>query len=515
MWTERLRFYPVESTFAGLPGNDGRLGDFSRRGIEERVLWLVDFHDRLMGLRVNALSQPSYLDALWLTSLVKAELFELEGRSLWTRSAAFYGDQILRGLVSLLVDSELEFRADDLGARLSAVPAVLESARENLVPAHDLWRRGGLESLERCRLLLTELPELLADRLPKHQVVDLAERARVATRAVQAMMSLLAQAPATEGNGFVLGTEGLERWFLYHTMLDWPPETLTSLVEAELENLNHEITEHAIAGFPSLTLAQLMAPAAPRALDVEVEEAQHRVLAFGAEQTLAGLPRDPLPVRIAPHYFPGETPLMLWRLKALEPARGSFLMVRASPRLDREDVVLRTLREVGARYRQFARQAASASLLRRVFSAPSTNEGWLAEFENRALDEGFDSDNPAIRLESLHRAMLDYLRLLAVVRVHHEGASIGDVTEMLRVRGFLSSRVAAMEVRRAALDPSVANAGLGRLLMKRFLADYARAHPLADPADFGKTLLSEDLLPMRLLRFRLLGHLDYAPPSGG
>ena len=95
--SERFRFYPVESTLSGLPGNDERLGSYSRAAIEERIGWLLDFHHKLMGLRPTALSQPGYLDALWLASLVKAELFELEERSLWRRSAAFYGDAVRLG----------------------------------------------------------------------------------------------------------------------------------------------------------------------------------------------------------------------------------------------------------------------------------------------------------------------------------------------------------------------------------------------------------------------------------
>ena len=76
----RFRFYPVESTLAGLPGNDDRLGSFSAADVGKRIGALSDFHKKLLGLRPEALSQTAYLDALWLTSLVKMELFDLEER---------------------------------------------------------------------------------------------------------------------------------------------------------------------------------------------------------------------------------------------------------------------------------------------------------------------------------------------------------------------------------------------------------------------------------------------------
>ena len=99
----RFAFYPAESTLAGLPGQDEALGSFSQSDFASRVQWLSGFHTKLMGLKLEALSQPAYLDALWLTSLTKAELFDLEDRRLWAISAAFYGENIRTGVVSLLL----------------------------------------------------------------------------------------------------------------------------------------------------------------------------------------------------------------------------------------------------------------------------------------------------------------------------------------------------------------------------------------------------------------------------
>src|SRR5262245_2751600 len=90
----RFGFFPAESTLARLPGRDAWLGSLSQAHIASRVQWLSDFHTKLMGLKLGSLSQPAYLDALWLTSLTKAELFDLEDRRLWTISPAFYGDNI-------------------------------------------------------------------------------------------------------------------------------------------------------------------------------------------------------------------------------------------------------------------------------------------------------------------------------------------------------------------------------------------------------------------------------------
>jgi hypothetical protein len=63
--------------------------------------------------------------------------------------------------------------------------------------------------------------------------------------------------------------------------------------------------------------------------------------------------------------------------------------------------------------------------------------------------------------------------------------------------------VARAEAELAAVDPSRASAGLGRVLMKELAADYVREHPLAKPGELEERLLAEGLLPFRLLRFQM------------
>ena len=507
-FAERFRFFPVESTLSGLPGNDDRLGSFARADIDARVSWLSDFHYKLMGLRLTELSQLAYLDAIWLTSLVKAELFELEQRQLWNRTAAFYGDQIRLGLVSLLAEGELATRADALAGRLAAITPLLDQARENLGPAHPIWRGDGVRSLQSCRRLLLDLPQMIEGRLPPPTVAELAELSRAATRSVQRLM---ANAPPPTGDdpaGFVLGEEGLRRYFLYGHMLDWSPDTILALAEAELELATHELTELALTHFASESLPALLAPKPPlEAVELEVAEASERVAAFVRERGLSPSSEVSPPVRLVPFYFPGRAPVVLWRPKALEPARGTFLMVRGAElgRADRSELQLLTLREVGGRARQFAYQAESASLLRRVLATETTSEGWLLEFEREALDGGFDPDNLELRLRHQHRRMLAFVRLIAVFEMHAQGRSFEEIVTLFRERGLLSLAASRSEATRVAVDPGASNPAAGWLALNEFAADYASEHPLATRAELTRRLLAEGLPPMRLIRFRLLG----------
>ena len=507
-FAERFRFFPVESTLSGLPGNDDRLGSFARADIEARVSWLSDFHYKLMGLRLTELSQLAYLDAIWLTSLVKAELFELEQRQLWNRTAAFYGDQIRLGLVTLLAEGELATRADALAGRLLAITPLLDQALENLGPAEPIWRADGVRSLESCRRLLLDLPQMIEGRLPPPKVAELAELSRDATRSVQRLM---AHAPPPGGDapaGFVLGEEGLRRYFLYGHMLDGSPDTTLALAEAELELATHELTELALTHFASESLPALLAPKRTNnAIELEVAEASVRVAAFVHERDLSPSPDDSPPVRLVPFYFPGRAPVVLWRPKALEPARGTFLMVRDAEAggVDRSELELLTLRELGGRARQFAYQAESASLLRRVLATETTSEGWLLELEREALDGGFEPENFELRLRHQHRRMLAFVRLIAVIELHARGRSFEEIVTLFRQRGLLSLAAARSEATRVAVDPGVSDPAAGWLALNELAADYASHHPLETRAELTHQLLVEGIPPIRLIRFRLLG----------
>jgi hypothetical protein len=502
----RVRFYPVESTLAGLPGNDGSLGSFSRGDFARRIATLSDFHKKLIGLKLNALSQPSYLDALWLTSLVKSELFDLEERRMWERSPSFYGDTIRTGLVSLLLAPDVDSRTDALRGRLEAIPALVDQARENLGPGSEAFGREGSRSLQLCQDLLTEMPLLLEERVPSYRVAELAERSRLATRSLQLLASRFSEPSARASAAAPLGTDDLGRFFLYRDMVDWAPERLLREAEAMLTDTTNAMTELTLERFsdPSLDAA-VSASGATTSPGEEVSRYQELLLGLPGRRD-EGWPEDPLPVRVVPRYFLAPDELRLWRKEALTPAREAALLVSSTTDglLSRE-LQLFTLTEGFGRYREYVRQSESASLLRRIFRTRTTSEGWLLWYRSRLFDRGYGADDPELWLRHLHQTALEALRLSVAVRVHAFGLSISDAEREFRVRGQLPPERAAIEADRTAVDPGTGSAALGRLLLEDMASDYLRVHSLTSPSDLETLFLSEGLVPARLIRFKLLG----------
>ncbi len=503
----RFGFYPVESTLAGLPGHDALLGSFSRADISRRVAWLSDFHTKLMGLKLKALSQPAYLDALWLTSLTKAELFDLEKRRIWALSAAFYGENIRTGLVSLLMAPDLPNRTNELGGRLDAISTLVDQARENLGEIPDSFRRDGLRSLVWCRDLLSEMPLLLETRVPAYRVAELSEKSRLATRSLQTVLSRLSGEPkAGSGAGFVLpmGEEDLSFYFLHHEMVDWPKERILDEARGAFSLASNQLTEVALEHLSDRDLRTILAEGVPSeapAEDVAAFEPRARA-SFGAGEDF---PDGAIPVRLVPPYFIAPAWVRLWRPASLDPVKDVSLLVGANAPVDRGELELSTLAEVAGGYRLFVRQSESASLLRRVLRARTTGEGFKSWLLRRALDRGYAEGDHELQLRQLHRALVEDLRLEAAVGIHAFGMSLGEVERRFREMGYLSSDAAAYEAERAAVDPGVGSAALGRLLLDELARDYIRSHPLASPAELEDAFLSEGLVPVRLLRFKLLG----------
>lgn len=515
--TARFQFYPAEATQAGLPGNDARLGSYSRADIMARIDWLSDFREKLSGLRLMDLSQPSYLDALWLTSLVKAELLDLEVRSLWEFSPSFYLARIHDGLVALVLSASPESRIDALAARLRDIPTLVAQAKENIRPTSPVLFAHGLERLEDLLRILREIPELFRERLPPHKIAELAQLSREATRPLQQWNRELVREGSSSEVDFRLGEQTLERMFLYAEMVDRPLEEIERLARDELESTRYQLMEMALQLYPELSLRQLLTTVGPRVdLTAAVEEAEKEVRQFLSNPQDAMRLRAPVDIVEAPYYFMAPERLRFWYAATLQPEQGVFLLVRQPPAgepsapIGRDAVRLSTLRELGGRRLYFLSRAQSVSLLRRVFSTATTREGYLGYYVDDALSDGFAPGDALLRLESSRSTLIDLLRLVAVIRMHGFGATVAEIQELFYVEGYLSRPVAAQEAAQVALDPTLGNAALGRILVEGLAKDYRGADPERTSADFSREFLVECPLPVRLVRFKLMGGVDSA-----
>jgi uncharacterized protein (DUF885 family) len=336
-------------------------------------------------------------------------------------------------------------------------------------------------------------------------VAELSEKSRTALRALQSLVASLSERPARQASeSEPMGQEGFAAYQRLHEMIDWPPDRILAEARRAVSSTSSQMLEVGLEDLAERDLRKVLAEPAPGGGSAEaMASLEEQARSFLEAISPAESPARAIPVRIVPPYLLGRERVRLSR-PSLGPVKEALLLVNAGASGSGLDLELSTLSEVAGGYRLFLRQSESSSLLRRVFHARTTAEGWKSWLLRRALETGYRSGDPRLRLGQLHRELLEDLRLEAAVSIHAFGASPAEMERRFRDTGYLTPEEAAIEVERIAVDPGAGSGALGRLLLEEPSRDYRQAHPLASLEDFEEACLDEGLLPFRLLRFKLL-----------
>jgi uncharacterized protein (DUF885 family) len=149
-------------------------------------------------------------------------------------------------------------------------------------------------------------------------------------------------------------------------------------------------------------------------------------------------------------------------------------------------------------------QKNSMNQIRQVLISKATIEGWCHYVEQLLLDEGYEWDDPALRLMQLHNALVELSRLAVAIGLHTGQMSIVRATEIFRTEAFLDSAEAMREVRRVASDWRCASAALGKLQILKLRADYLGDEPSRALRSFHEELLRGGGLPVKLVRLLMM-----------
>jgi hypothetical protein len=531
---ERFRFYPVEATGAGVHAYDGELGRFGASQIAARVAQLRDLRQRLLGIDLSSLSWDGFIDALWLTSTVKAELFELEQIEPWRKSPSFYSDILCRGVSSLLEPWDTP-RVDALLARLEQVPMLLQAAIENIESPSPIALEEGLADLRACQETIAELPVVLEGFLNDAGREEIERAAREAGEHIQGFISHLENDVTPAGpDSFRWGEEKLRLQLLYREMEETPLQTIRLIAERQLSDTKDRVKKLALTlddasptAEPSATSSQPQDPLGP--LGGEVMEPTEDLVPAAAKilETLRQVVSEhekvesvleaPIPAVKLSRFVP---PHVLARLEApgpldpsgeavflLAPREASTTARPAGPAVPYELQTI-AMREVypGKYFRLVTgRGQTGRSDLRRLLISRANREGWAHYAETTLLDEGYAGADSRLKMVSLQHLALEQTRLITAIFLHAGDLSLSTATSMFMNEADLDPLTAEREARRVALDPSVMSAGLGRLQIMKLRRDFleARGDPTASRA-FHQVFLACGELPLRLVRLLLL-----------
>lgn len=509
---------PVIATTLGLAAGADRLPSWSVDAVARRAEMLHHHEGRLLKVLADP-DTDTAVEAFAGLQIARRLLRDVELAESHRRRPGAYLD-VLFGLFPLLVRElgSIDERLEALAGRLSAVPGLLEEARENLEPGLPLaFVQAGLDHAEGLLELVGPTVRSFAAAAGHEGALDVASRA--ACTSLEGFRDHLRDrlqptAVAECGAGRALLDDVL-RW---EHVLDESPEALA--------DYGREVLAETKAGMEELAagLGHADAAAAVRALQADTPAAADLVVAyrnaveaaraFVVEQGIATLPSgEELAVEATPPFLRRMLPFAAYDQPGPYAQRqlGFYYITPPREGLSGADLALAmrshpraSLPTTGVHeaypghHLQLVSANLAPTLARRIAHLASGGniliEGWAFYCEELMEREGFLADT-AVRLMRLNDQVWRACRVIIDVELHLGMMDLPTAVDFLSGEAHMNRYEAELECRRYAEEPGQA---MSYLLGKREvvrLADIYRRERPGPLRGFHDDLLSWGSLP--------------------
>jgi uncharacterized protein (DUF885 family) len=479
-FADYFRLYPIHATEAGNHEHDHLWPDLTHAGAAARLAWLADARARLES--AHASNRDEEVDRQVLLGQIDELRFDEEELDELSWSAISYSYLLGGGLFGLLSRefAPLEQRLESAAGRMEGIPAILDSARDNLTsgrgrPVSGFHVEKAIQTMpgvtDLCRTAVEMAGEL--DPAIRNRVRGAAEPAIAAVEAFTAWLrdDLL---PSAHGD-FRLGRDLYERKFAHRLKTTLTPAELEARAAATYDEVRAEMLrlarklwrdamgEEAMPDDPDqLTRRVLDAIAADHTRADELLDfcrAEHRRIEdFIRERDLIGLAEEPLQIIWTPPFLRAFGGAMLIPPGPLDKGLDSFFAITPPPDDWTDDQVESMLRENNSRslrvltiheavpghYLQLAWSNRCDSLARAVFSSGVFAEGWAVYVTQVMMDVGYGADDPALMLAHWKYFLRATTNTLMDIRIH-TGSMTEEEAMALMVEGGFQERSEASE----------------------------------------------------------------------
>jgi uncharacterized protein (DUF885 family) len=526
-FSERVQFYPVEASLSGYHEYDGELGDFTREAIRDRLAWIQDFRQRLLGVDVTRVSRSGYIDLLLLTRGVKAEAHTLGSLEQWRRSPLFYSKWIHSGLRSLLrSESPSDTELQSVLSRLEQIPSLIEAARENIERPPRLIVEDAISELRLSSIHIADFAVTLGKSSSPRKVTELGRVSRDSARALDQFITYLESGVLPKASpSFAIGSDELSRALLYQEMEDAPLDTIRGIAEREIRDTRAKMEEIVarlgVSGDSGKILTDL-AREHPSSTDLvsTTENVLREIGQFTRERNLfEANPEGRLQIVATPPFIRDLRWAFLNTPGSLDQSDEPSYFMLTLPRDDelpqRVEAHLRNfntralrlavIREIHpGRFLNYSHQRNSKSRVRQLLVSKVSIDGWGHYVEQMLLDEGYKWDDPSLRLVQLHTALIEQCRLATAIGLHSGQMSMTRAAQVFREDALLDAERAMREARRVARDWTGASAALGKLQILKLRGDYIQDEPSRALRSFHEGLLGGAGLPLKLVRLLMI-----------
>ncbi len=514
--------FPPAAVELGLHEYDGRLPDFSSRGVARWVATAHELAYRLRGFPRGGLNGAERRDQRLLLALLEQSFFTLEVTRSHETNPGFHGFA-LNPVPYIARDyAPLEQRMAAVVALLRAVPGFLRRTRATLreelpAPFIDLGImviQGMEESYSK------ELPPLAAHIPPElHRSFN-----RAKGTAIKALVAfrgaLVDEYRPRASQDFALGPEAYRHMLRANEGLDVDLAALGEMGRRDLEANREAFLAVARALDPARDPAEVAKAIGsdhprPEGLLSDTAKLLEEIRQFLIDRRVVGVPSEVrAEVAEMPPFMRGFATAAMNSPGAFEKSEEAYYYVTLpdpSWPPEKQEEWLRqlnytTLKNISVHeaypghYVHFLhlRHRVSGMVPKAVISYAFT-EGWAHYCEEMMVEVGFGDGDPRLRLAQLQDALLRDCRFLVSLGMHTRGMTLDEATRFIQSNAYLEELPAQREAFRGTFDPGYLSYTLGKLLIKESRDAYLKSHPKATLGEFHDALLALGAPPVGLL----------------
>ena len=526
-----FRFDPIGATSQGNHEHDREVGDFSPAGHEAHAKMLHAYLDAFGKLDPASLAPKDKDDLEWIVSTIKEGLLDEEKLKRWAINPDFYGDAVT-GAVFVLIERNFaapEIRLQDVIAREKLLPGVLKQAQTILDhPAQIFTQIAELQIDGEIDFFTKDLPSAFTDVHDQALLGQFKTSNASVIAALQDFKSFLKKIEPASTTPFAIGRDLYQQKLADAEMVDLPVEKILSVGETQLHRDQTAQATAAHAINPKASLAdvatsiekehvaanQLVATAQSQLANLRQFVIDHKILTVsGTEQptvaetppfmratTFASMdPPGPLETAGRRAFYYVTLPEPGWDAAKTE----EYMQGYNTPLLQNV-----TVHEVwpGHFVQYLFESTPDMSLVRKLFNANTTVEGWAHYSEQMMVEQGLGGGDPKVKFMQLEDALLRDCRLIAGIKMHTQGMTVDDARDLFVKECHQQPVVAEMEAHRGTEDPTYLVYTLGKLGILKLRADYkAKMGKAFTLQDFHDRFNAAGMIPLKLIRRELMG----------
>ena len=472
-----LALSPVSATSAGYHEHAGikldqKLDDYSATGIQDQQQFYSSFHDRLAAIKQDQLSSEERADFQILQNQTELALLELREIQSYRHNPTVYVELIGNALFNpfVLEYAPLDSRYRDIIARLSAVPALLDQAKANLLDAPEVWNRVAQEEGDGD---IDLIDKALRAKVPSALQADFDRAASGALAALRAFNSYLKTDLSRKTSDWRLGKEKYDKKFAYTLVTGKQPAQVLAEAEAALKDIRDQMAKVASPHSVKEALDKIAQEhATPATFMDQATKDLDEATSFVRQKNLVTLPsRGNLKVIPTPEFMRGIYAVAGFNpAPALEPQLGAFYWVTPIPSNWPKERIESKLREYNrfglmeitiheampGHYVQFEvadnLQPKSRRVLRNIFGNGPYVEGWATYAQQLMSDEGFLDNSGELRLTLYKQLLRAIANAIIDIRFQTMGMTVQEAMDLMVRDTFQEKEEATAKIQRAQLS---------------------------------------------------------------